>query len=112
MIRFGKNSEALLQHKQAFFAENECLLAEGLRVAGIYTAQPRRKVCKCCLREIGPVAFTKQGIDYHICENCGHLNGSYEDTDEFCASLYTDDSGKNYAQNYKAADREAYHHRV
>ncbi len=112
MIRFGKSSEALLQHKQAFFAENQSLLAEGLRISEIYTAQPRRKVCKVCLSEIGPVVFTKQGIDYHICENCGHLNGSHEDTDDFCAALYTEDSGKNYAKNYSAADREAYHRRV
>ncbi len=112
MIRFGKSSDALLQHKQAFFEENDSLLAEGSRVSSVYTAQPRRNVCKVCLLEIGPVAFTKQGIDYHICENCGHLNGSHEDTDDFCAALYTEDNGKSYAKNYSSADREAYHRRV
>jgi SAM-dependent methyltransferase len=112
MIRFGKSSDALLQHKQSFFEENESLLSEGLRVAGIYTAQPRRAACKCCMTTIGPVAFTKHGIDYHICEFCGHLNGSHEDTDAFCASLYTEDSGRSYARNYSSSDHQAYRRRV
>jgi SAM-dependent methyltransferase len=112
MIRFGKSSDALLQHKQAFFEENESLRTEGLRAADIYTAQPRRSACKCCTAAIGPVAFTKQGIEYHICENCGHLNGSYEDTDAFCAALYTEDNGRRYARNYKTSDRQAYLRRV
>lgn len=112
MIRFGKSSAALLQHKQSFFEENESFHSEGLRVADIYTAQPHRVACKCCTIAIGPVEFTKQGIDYHICEKCGHLNGSHEDTDAFCASLYTEDSGRSYARNYSSSDHQSYRRRV
>jgi hypothetical protein len=112
MLRFGKSADSLLHHKRSFFEENESLLEEGHRIARIYVEQPRRSECKCCRAAIGPAAFTKHSIDYHICDNCGHLNGSHEDTDEFCATLYTGDKGRKYAKNYASSDKEAYHRRV
>lgn len=112
MIRFGKSASGLLAHKQDFFRENGALLEEGRRIAAIYCEQPRRTVCKCCGAGLGPPLFSKQGIDYVLCDNCGHLNGAHEDTDVFCASVYTGSGGADYAKTYSAADREAYRKRV
>jgi len=112
MLRFGKSAGPLLAHKQSFFTENAAFLDEGHRIARIYMDQPRRTKCKCCLSAVGVVNFTKHGIDYHICDRCGHLNGAHEDTDAFCGDLYTENSGQKYAKNYGAADREAYDRRV
>jgi hypothetical protein len=112
VIRFGKSAKELLAHKQDFFRENAELLAEGQRFAAIYTAQPRRTVCKCCCAALGKPSFTKQGIDYILCARCGHLNGANEDTTEFCAAVYTTVGGADYAKTYSAADRQAYVRRM
>ena len=112
MLRFGKSAGPLLTHKQSFFTDNAEFLAEGHRIARVYTNQPRRTTCKCCRATLGAVSFSKHGIDYHICGKCGHLNGAHEDTDAFCGEIYTENSGQKYARNYGAADREAYDRRV
>jgi len=41
-----------------------------------------------------------------------HLNGAYEDTDEFCKVVYADDGGKEYAENYQSKDIEKYNYRL
>ena len=112
MIRFGKSAGPLLAHKQAFFSENDALLAEGRRIGDVYTDQPLRQACKCCDGQLDGARFTKQGIDYVVCARCGHLTGVHEDTAEFCAAVYVDDEGAKYARNYAAADRAAYQARV
>lgn len=112
MIRFGKSSGPLIADKQGFFLNNETLCAETRRIALLYAAQPRRTHCKCCNTRLGAPSFTKNGIDYVLCERCGHLNGAHEDSDAFCAALYTDAGGASYAGTYSAADRDAYRRRV
>ncbi len=47
-----------------------------------------------------------------LCEKCGHLQGTHEDTDEFCESIYTKDSGSEYAKDYLESDSNSYNHRV
>jgi hypothetical protein len=112
LIRFGKSSGPLIALKQSFFRNNETLCAESRRIALLYAAQARRTHCKCCDTTLGPPSFTKNGIDYVLCERCGHLNGAHEDSEAFCAALYTDAGGADYAGTYSAADRDAYWRRV
>ena len=112
MIRYGKPSGALLEHKTAFFEQNDDLLAENERIAEIYARQPRREACKNCLHPLGQKDFTKLGIDCMICSRCGHLNGAHEDTEEFCAAIYTEGDGAAYAKNYSESDQEAFGKRV
>jgi hypothetical protein len=112
MVRFGKSASALFAHKQSFFSDNARLVAEGRRIAALYAAQPPRTDCKCCEAPLGPASFTKTGVGYAICARCGHLNGLHEDTDGFCAALYSDAGGRDYAKAYSAADRAAYEARV
>lgn len=112
MIRFGKSSGALLSQKRNFFEDNDALLEASKRVADVYRRQPLREACKCCDRPLGGQRFTKQEIEYILCENCTHLNGAFADTDDFCASLYTDAGGAQYAATYSAADKAAYSARV
>ena len=58
------------------------------------------------------MVFTKLGIDYVVCSRCGHLNGAHEDTEEFCAAVYTAGDGAAYAKNYSEFDRLAFLKRV
>jgi hypothetical protein len=112
LIRFGKSAGPLIALKQNFFQDNEALCAESERTALLYAAQPRRARCKCCDQALGAASFSKNGIDYVLCARCGHLNGAHEDSDAFCAALYTDAGGASYAGTYSAADRDAYWRRV
>ena len=73
-----------------------------------FRRQPRREVE--LLNPLGErICF---GIDYMICSRCGHLNGAHEDSEEFCAAIYTEGDGAAYAKNYSESDRQAFEKRV
>jgi len=112
LIRFGKPSGPLLAQKAAFFRDNDKLHANVQRVCAIYSRQPHRTECKNCAHALRGVSFQKLGVEYVQCENCGHLNGRNEDSEEFCRAVYTEDSGAAYAQVYSSADHAAYDSRV
>ena len=111
--RYGKSSSSLLNQKKSFFDENERHVLKQQKTASIYTKQPRRVNCKNC-DSVLPLSsdFTKDGIEYVLCGQCTHLNGVYEDTDEFCEAVYTTDSGKEYAGNYTSENINDYNYRT
>lgn len=94
------------------FSNNEALLAEGARIAALYTAQPARLHCKICDAALGDSMFRKANVGYTACVACGHLNGLHDDTAAFCDAIYAQGDGQSYAQNYSSADREAYERRI
>lgn len=112
MLKYGKPCGPLLTLKRAFIDQNDLLLAEQKRLGEIYRRQPRRELCVACGGPITDVSFSKSGIDYCICERCGHLNGAHQDSAAFCRALYTEDGGKDYAKTYAASDIEDYRERV
>jgi hypothetical protein len=111
--RFGKSSSALLNQKTSFFEENSLHLKKQKDIAALYIKQPQRETCMNCTSTIdNTVDFTKDEIGYTICDNCGHLNGVYQDSTVFCEALYTKDEGKSYAQNYDSSDVDIYNYRT
>lgn len=112
LIRHGKSSGFLIQLKRPFFEENDRLLAEQQRYAELYRRQPPRRECKNCGGLLASPDFWKQGVGYAICGRCGHLNGTHEDTDEYCAALYTENGGAQYAETYLSMSEEEYQARV
>lgn len=112
MHKYGKPSGPLIEHKQAFFKENEERLQQMLALAETYAKQPPRTACKNCEHSLGKPDFVQHGVGYALCERCGHLNGLHEDTQAFCAALYTEDDGKAYGTTYMTAEREAYASRL
>jgi hypothetical protein len=110
--RFGKSYKDILDLKTPFFEDNDKFLQRALKYGRIYTSQPVRLHCKLCgaLLPKKP-AFVKHAVPYVVCENCTHLNGMHEDTDAFCAAVYTQDGGREYAENYTAEDAVAYERR-
>ena len=111
-IKYGKSSKNFINHKSAFFNNNSQLLLNAIEINRIYAKQPRRLNCKNCNYPIQKVSFSKLGVDYSICENCTHLNGMHEDTDEFCSYVYTDDKGTNYSNLYNSKSIKEYFKRV
>lgn len=112
ITRYGKPSGPLLALKQGFFTGNERFLQQGRAINEVYARQPTRKNCKNCDHPLRGQAFAKQGVAYGICSRCGHLNGMHEDTDAFCATVYTRDCGESYAENYGASGEQAFQKRV
>ncbi len=107
LVRYGKPSGDLLKHKVSFFEQNDMHREESVRVAKLYTQQPRRTRCKCCDGSLGDVSFTKLEIDYIVCARCGHLNGAHEDTEAFCQRVYAEDGG-SHQEIYDAKSKADY----
>jgi 2-polyprenyl-3-methyl-5-hydroxy-6-metoxy-1,4-benzoquinol methylase len=110
--KYGKSLINLLSHKKSFFDSNDDLLSDLKSINDVYIKQPRRKHCKNCNSKLLGSSFVKQNVKYIICHKCEHLNGSHEDTDEFCSALYTEDDGQKYASNYNVKNISEYNKRV
>ena len=110
--KFGKNSEASLDLKNIFIKKNDFLYADDQKINKQYLEQPKRVSCMNCLSPIGDISFIKQEIPYSICENCSHLNGFHQDTQEFAKSIYSEDKDEAYVENYSAKTKEDYLKRV
>ena len=112
MRKYGKPSGPIFKHKTDFFTENKEKLAEFQGLAEEYRKQPRRLLCKNCDSVLGECDFVTHDIQYSFCDICGHLNGFYEDTEDYCKKLYLEDDGKAYAENYDAKSKAIYRSRV
>lgn len=101
MKKYSKSLLDIAAIKQSFLADNGTHLANALQINNVYTQQPRRMQCKTCMAPIGKDKdFSSHGVDYCICDVCGHLNGMFEDTREFCEYLYSSDGGSRYSSSY------------
>ena len=111
--QFGKHSGPLLKQKTSFFNENEKHVIRQRKISSVYIKQPLRVNCKNCNYGLrSEVDFLKDEIGYKISETCGHLNGTYEDTAEFCDFVYSGDSGEEYALNYEVDSIAKYSYRL
>jgi hypothetical protein len=95
--KYGKPIAPILSHKRHFWENNESELAIRREISDIYTQQPFRENCKICVSEldVSNPLFVKMGVGYVLCDQCGHLNGVHQDTDEFATHLYTESRNKN-----------------
>lgn len=109
--KFGKPAEDVLDFKQDFFNKDIELHEENVRLAKIYRIQPIRKLCKNCDTPLVDIFFEKHGINYFLCEECNHLNGGHEDTDEFVDQVYLDPV-IDYAKYYRPSEKLHYIQRV
>ena len=103
----------MIKQKQSFFSDNDKHVKEQKKTSSIYVQQPTRLYCKNCGKPLKVEHdFIKNDIEYKICDVCTHLNGAYDDTNEFCSAVYTGGEGKDYAQNYKSSDIEDFNYRL
>lgn len=98
--KFSKPSDAVIRNKSSFFKNNTKHLNFIKSVNDFYIKQPKRTHCKNCISEIDHKEFCSHGVPYSVCKNCSHLNGLFEDTEDFANFLYSDSGGKNYSTNY------------
>ena len=102
MKKFSKSLGDIASIKQSFTDDNDDLLANANKIRNSYVKQLLRCECKTCQSPVDREAadFVNHGVEYVICENCGHLNGIYDDSEDFCNQLYASDGGANYSRNY------------
>lgn len=98
--KYSKDSGPIREIKTSFVQDNGKFLKEACELNQFYTEQEPRGECKNCEDTIGGVAFKSFGVPYSLCDNCGHLNGAFEDSEDFTEYLYRDQNGKNYKENY------------
>ncbi len=107
--KYGKSFGDLNSLKQNFFNNNDGMLKMADGMADILNAQPLREKCKICGADLAKATVHSHNIDYIICDKCGHLNSSCEDTDDFASKVYVED---DYSKNYSMKDKEAYDRRM
>ena len=112
--KYGKSSLALLDIKKSFVNENNYYVKRQNQIAKLYSKQKKRLLCKNCNSKKLSFLFSKFNtkIKYFECLNCGHLNGEYEDSENFCVNLYTLNKGTKYAKNYVTETKKSYFDRV
>ncbi|WP_019424728.1 class I SAM-dependent methyltransferase [Paenibacillus sp. OSY-SE] len=110
--KYSKSLKDITDIKRSFFSENDTFLKNNLKMADIYKQQPRRTHCKNCDSLLEEKVFiSKQGIDYFLCQTCTHLNGAYEDTEQFAKCIYVDEI-TNYSEVYNEEDEKKYLKRI
>ena len=111
--KYGKSSAGIIAQKNSFFTENDKHLETEKKIAEVYSGQAARKRCKNCDYKLGE-GYDVIEVDtpYIFCDRCGHLNGRYEDSEDFHHYLYGRDEGESYGQNYSESDMEKYFDRV
>ena len=112
--KYGKPFKGYVSIKSEFFDLdiNDDNVSKIKKIDELYAAQPIRKFCKLCNNPFQKEIFHRNGIKYFICKNCGHLNGEYEDTKEYCENLYAPEKESDELQTYKDKDKEAYNFRM
>lgn len=99
------------QLKKSLTDNDKAMAAKDAKYREIYRRQPKRIVCKLCgTKADKQISFDVSGIEYWICNNCGHINGAYQDTKEFCDTIYAKNSG--YGNTYRDVSEELFCKRV
>lgn len=110
ITKFGKSISALVSQSDSYFLDNQTLMKTNKKYAKIYLQQPERKNCKICKTKISKSSFIKEQIPYAICSKCTHLNGLYEDTENFCNRIYTEDN--HLVDLYNKANKKEFKNRM
>jgi len=101
--KYGKSIEGIIDIKASLFDHNSELLLHAKKNARLYARNPKRVDCKNCGFSLSGESFYQLDVQYILCENCGHLCGEFQDTDQYCAEIY-DDPDATYSSQYTDVD--------
>ena len=99
LLKFGKSFKDVDTIKKNFFSDNNFLLKKQNKLNKFYISQPLRKKCKACNNNLKGKFFTNHNIKYVVCKKCSHVNGFYQDTNNFAKRIYVDEK-VSYSQGY------------
>ena len=109
--KYGKTYSNMWKFKDSLTKDNNPLLNRNQKVLELYSKQPMRKYCKVCNGENHRWEFYSHGVKYYCCNTCGHINGEFEDTEEFTKALYESDA-IGYGDDYQDVNLQEYNERV
>lgn len=109
--KFSKSYANMWAFKENLTLDNEKMAEHQNHLYEIYKQQPECKFCKICHGTKKRWQFHSHGVLYFCCDTCGHINGNYEDTEEYCRMLYENDDGC-FGSTYEDAEKERYFQRV
>jgi hypothetical protein len=99
--KYSKPSWDLTFKVEDYVSGNDKNLSERMYLNKIYMSQPKRTKCKVCFHSLEDSPwFESFKIKYFMCADCEHLNGEFEDTEEFSNHLYSDLETSTYEKNY------------
>jgi hypothetical protein len=108
--RYGKSMNDVFAIKENFFSENDKLLLNQKKFTEIYRKQAKREMCKICGEKIpATLLFANHGTKFYLCEKCGHLNGEFNDGEEYSHALY--ETGL-YGGDYREPSKEGFTRRL
>lgn len=109
--KYSKSYSDMWQLKQSLTDNDKEMASRDARYREIYKNQPERTVCKLCeTKTEKQISFNVSGIEYWICGKCGHINGAYQDTREFCNAIYAKNS--EYGETYRDISEDFFRRRV
>ena len=112
MIKYSKSFDGVKILIDRYLEGNDLELEETRKIDRIYRKQPIRVTCKLCGGGIDKDrSFVSHGIEYYFCPKCGHVNGQFQETENFTKHCYTSEDA-DYGRNYREKDKEAYIERV
>ena len=88
IIKFSKSYNNIIKVKSDFYNNNISNLKNAIKINNLYKKQPLRKYCKNCGSTKIKLFIKNFKIPYKICSSCGHLNGAYQDTNNFAKKIY------------------------
>ncbi len=112
MKKYGKSIKDVISTKSYFSEQNDKLVSEEKKSIDFYKLQPKRLNCKICSSNLIEVSLIRKSINYYQCKTCGHLNGQFEDTNEFLEFNYTKENPDDYRREYQRVDVENYLNKV
>jgi len=83
MNKYGKPLSDVINFKQTFINNDAHNKKYAFKKNELYRKQPTREFCKICSNKLGDIDFYKNKIGYIFCNNCGHLNGERQDTNDY-----------------------------
>ncbi len=111
-IKKSKSYNNMWKYKSGLVDENERYLEEEQRIRTLYMTQPRRTMCKLCGSSIKKRRSIEiGGVEYFVCDICGHINGVFEDGEPYCKALYENEQS-DYGGDYHEIDEKAFLERV
>ncbi len=100
IVKFSKSFSDIIDLKEDFYNKNKDNLKNILKINKNYVKGKKRVVCKTCKKKLLKITFFSHGVNYFLCNKCGHLNGESIESKEFLTNLYVKKKGKNYSKNY------------
>lgn len=100
ILKFSKSSSEYNKLKNDFYKLEKKYLDNQRIIDKIYKKQPLRRFCKNCQYKISGFDLLISSVKYKFCKKCFHLNGHFQETDEFFKKIYTNKKGKNFSIGY------------